>query len=263
MGKFNNREVKIMSITLAVWGLFLFISGVVMKTTTKPIIETKYSLNIEKRKIAETQAKTNEIKIKDIEIEVNNPISVDVKDYLLEVENLSDETIKALKLDTSLVNINEAGTYQYKITYKKKTYIGNVIVKAKKLPEVTFTLKTIKLKTKDAISSNPRSFINETISDDVYNNITLDISKVDTSVQGDYVYYIIYNGITYQGNVEVRDPGPTIITPSDNDDNNGDNNNNNNNNNTITCPEDAKEENGTCVCNNLFKTYDPETKTCK
>ena len=67
MGKFNNREVKIMSITLAVWGLFLFISGVVMKTTTKPIIETKYSLNIEKRKIAETQAKTNEIKIKDIE----------------------------------------------------------------------------------------------------------------------------------------------------------------------------------------------------
>ncbi len=214
MGKFNNREVKIMSITLAVWGLFLFISGVVMKTTTKPIIETKYSLNIEKRKIAETQAKTNEIKIKDIEIEVNNPISVDVKDYLLEVENLSEDTIKSLKLDTSLVNINEAGIYQYRITYKKKIYIGNVIVKEKKLPEVTFTLKTIKLKTGESLSSNPRTFIIENITDEVYNNITLDISKVDTTTQGNYTYYILYKGITYQGNVEVRDPGPTIITPS-------------------------------------------------
>ena len=261
MGKFNNREIKIMSITLAVWGLFLLTSGLIMKSKTKPIIETKYSLNIQKRKIAETQAKTNEIKIKDIEIEINNPISANVKDYLLEVENLSEDTLKALRLDTSLVNINEAGTYQYKIYYKKKTYIGNVIVKEKKLPEVTFTLKTIKLKTKDAISSNPRSFINETISDDVYNNITLDISKVDTSTQGDYVYYIIYNGITYQGNVEVRDPGPTIITP--NKDDKEENKDNNSETTTITCPEDAKEENGTCICNNLFKTYDAETKTCK
>lgn len=262
MGRINNKEIKIMAITLAVWGGFLLTSGLVMKNKSKPIVETKLSLNIEKRKIAETQAKTNEIKIKDIEIEVNNPISVNVKDYLLEVENLSEETLRALRLDTSLVNINEAGTYQYKITYKKKTYIGNVYVKEKKLPEVTFTLKTIKLKTNDAISSNPRTFINEAISDEVYNNITLDISKVDTSVQGDYVYYIIYNNITYQGNVEVRDPGPTVITPNKDDDEK-EKEGEDTEKPKITCPDDAKESNGTCVCNNLFKTYDSETKTCK
>lgn len=262
MGKFNNKEMKILTISIAFWGLFLFTSGIIMNKKTKPITKTKYSLNIQKRKIAETQAKTNEIKIKDVEIEINNPISVNVKDYLLNVENLSNDTLEALRLDTSLVNINEAGTYQYKIYYKKKTYIGNVIVKEKKLPEVTFTLKTIKLQTNDAISNNPRSFINETISDDVYNNITLDISKVDTSTQGDYVYYIIYNGITYQGNVEVRDPGPTVITPNKDDEIENEKEKDTEKP-KITCPEDAKEENGTCVCNNLFKTYDAETKTCK
>ena len=120
MGKFNEREIRILSITLAAWGIFLVGSGVMMNSKVKPVVETKYSLSIEKRKIAEAQAKTNEIKLKDFEIELNQPISVDIKDYLDSISNLSEETLKSLKLDTSLVNINEPGTYQYKIIYKKK-----------------------------------------------------------------------------------------------------------------------------------------------
>ncbi len=217
MKHFNEKEIRILAITLTVWGFILAGSGLIMTSQVKPVIKTKYNLSIEERKIAETQAKTNEIKLKDIEIEINNPISVDVKDYLEALDTISETTLKALKLDTSLVNINQAGTYQYTISYKKKKYIGNVKVKEKELPNVTFTLKTIKLKTGESLSSNPRTFIIENITDEVYNNITLDISKVDTTTQGNYTYYILYKGITYQGNVEVRDPGPTIITPSKED----------------------------------------------
>jgi hypothetical protein len=110
---------------------------------------------------------------------------------------------------------------------------------------MTFTLKTISIKTGESLSSNPRNFINEEITDEVYNNITLNIGSVDTTTQGDYTYYITYKGMTYQGKVEVRDPQPTIITPAS------------------TCPEDAiKTENG-CKCNDDKKTYDSSTKSCK
>lgn len=247
MMNFNKKEKCILSITLAIWGIFLVISGFAMNAQIKPIINTKYTLKIEERKIAQAQAKTNEIKLKEIEIEINNPISVDIKDYLEDVDKISQETLKALKLDTSLVNINEAGTYQYTISYKKKKYIGNIKIKEKELPNVTLTLKTIKLKTGDALSSIPRTFIEEEITDDVYNNLTLDISKVDTSKQGDYIYYIIYKGVTYQGKIEVRDPGPTIITPATNN----------------TCPEGTTQEGTKCICKDTTKVYDETTKKCK
>lgn len=208
----NNKEIQILSIVVAVWGVFLISSGTVMSTKVKPIINTKYNLNIEKKKIAQAQAKTNEIKLKDITIEINTPISVNIKDYLEDIENLSTETLKNLKLDTSLVNINQAGTYQYTITYKKKKYLANIIVKEKELPNVTFTLKSLTLVTGDSLSTNPRSYINETITDEVLNNITLDLSGVNNQTQGNYKYYIIYKGTKYQGDIVITNPGPTIIT---------------------------------------------------
>lgn len=219
MMNFNNKQNRILSIILASWSIFLIISGIIMNHQVKPIINTTYTLKVETKKIAEQQAKTNEIKLKDIEIEINNPISVDIKDYLENSDKISDTTLKALKLDTSLVNINQSGTYQYKITYKKKTYVGNIKVKEKELPNVSFTLKRIEITTfkeGESLSANPRSYIEEYISDEVYNNITLDISQVKPTIQGDYPYYIIYKGVTYQGKVIVRNPGPTVYTPNNN-----------------------------------------------
>ena len=213
----NKKQIRILSSTLAVFGVFMIGSGLILNNQVKPVIHTKYTITVEKKKIAEAQAKTDEIKVKDLEIEINTPLSVDIKDYLDDIDKIKDTTIKSLKLDTSLVNINQAGSYKYTITYGKKKYIGNVKVKEKELPNVTLTLKTIKLKTKESLSSNPRTFIDGEISDEVYNNLTLDISKVDTANQGDYTYYIIYKGVTYQGKVEVRDPGPTVITPNEED----------------------------------------------
>lgn len=242
----NKKQIRIFSSTLAGISIFMIGSGLIMDSNSKPIVHTKYTVNVEKKKIAEAQAKTDEIKLKDIEIEINNPLSVNIKDYLEDTDKLKESTIKALKLDTSLVNINQPGSYKYTITYGKKKYIGSIKVKEKELPNVTLTLKNIKLKTKEALSSNPRTFIDGDISDEVYNNLTLDISKVDTENQGDYTYYIIYKGVTYQGKVEVRDPGPTIIAPET----------------TTTCPDDAKLDGATCKCNDANKEYNKDEKKC-
>lgn len=245
--KLNKKQIRTLSITLAIFGITLIGSSLIMNAQVKPIIETKYSVNVKTKHIEQAQAKTNEIKLKNLEIEINNPISVDIKDYLEDVDKISDDVLKSLKLDTSLVNINQSGSYQYTIKYKKKKYVGTIVVKEKELPNVTITLKTIKLKTKEALSSNPRTFIEGDIPDEVYNNLTLDISKVDTQNQGDYTYLITYKGVTYQGKVEVRDPGPTIITPST----------------TTKCPDDAKLENNTCKCNDSTKEYDSKENKCK
>ena len=244
--KFNNKEKIILSVVMAVWGVFLMGSGFVMDKQIKPIVHTKYALDIKARKIPEAQAKTNEIKLKDISIEINNPISVDVKDYLEDVDKIDEKVLKALKLDTSLVNINQSGDYQYTITYKKKKYIGKITVKEKELPDMTFTLKTITLKAGSALSTNPRSYINETITNEVYNNLTLDLSKVDNATAGKYDYYITYKGTKYQGKIVIEALGPTIKTRT-----------------TESCPKDAPEKDGKCVCSDLSKEYDSATKTCK
>ena len=217
--KYTTKEKKIIGVSLLLFSITFIITGSIMNSMDKPIINNKYSLKTETKKIAQAQAKSNEIKVKDIEIEINNPISTNVIDYLEDIDNLSEDFISSLKLDTSMVNINEAGKYQYTITYKKKKYLGNIIVKEKELPNFNFTLKTIRIKIGDTLSSNPRAFINEEISDEIYNNLTLDLSKVDTTRQQDYDYYITYKGVTYQGKIEVRAPGPTVITPNNAEEN--------------------------------------------
>lgn len=244
--KLNNKEKVILAVVVAVWGMFFIGSGLVMQKQIKPVIHTKYALDVSSRKIPEAQAKTNEIKIKDITIEINNPISVNIKDYLDDVDKIDEKVLNSLKLDTSLVNINQVGEYQYTITYKKKKYIGKITVKEKELPNMTFTLKTVKLKLGDALSTNPRSYINETITNEIYNNLTLDLSQVDNSKVGSYDYYIIYKGTKYQGKIIIEALGPTIKTKT-----------------TESCPEEAPEKDGKCICSDLTKEYDADTKTCK
>lgn len=210
----SSKEMKVLSFIIAFWGIVFIGSGLVMNKSFKPKERIRYSLNIEEKRISQAQAKTNEIKLKDIEIEINNPISMNIEDYLDNINNIEMSVLKVLKLDTSLVNITQAGTYQYTITYNKKKYIGTVKIKEKELPNVTFTLINLTLTTGDAVPTNPRNYIKEEIDEEVYNNITLDISKVNNQVQGNYEYFIKYNGTIYKGEIAYRNPGPTIITPS-------------------------------------------------
>ena len=210
----SNKEIKVLSFIIAFWGIVFIGTGLIINKSFKPKEKIRYSLNIEEKRISQAQAKTNEIKLKDLEIEINNPISMNIEDYLENINNIEMSVLKVLKLDTSLVNITQAGTYQYTITYNKKKYIGTIKIKEKELPNVTFTLINLSLTTGDAIPTNPRNYIKEEITEEVYNNITLDISKVNNQVQGNYEYFIKYNGTIYKGEIAYRNPGPTIITPS-------------------------------------------------
>lgn len=245
--KLNKREIKILTVVIAVWGVFLVISGITMNLNKKTVNKVNYRLDVSNKKIASAQAKKIEIILKDVEVEINNPISVNVKDYLKDGDKIDEKIIKQLELDTSLVNISQAGSYKYTITYNKKKYQGTIKVKEKELPDMKFTLKTIPLYVGESIPTDKRLYINETISDEVYNSIVLDISQVNNSVQNDYKYYIIYKNTKYEGTVSVREKVVTTVTTQ------------------AKCPDNADYDEAakTCKCKETDKTYDPVLKKCK
>ena len=90
-------------------------------------------LQVKKEKVE--KMKSNKIVLKEMSSEVNQPISVDVKDYV-DTNLLDSKTLKSLKLDTSLVNITQPGSYTYTIKCKNKTYTGIYNITEKPLPQV-------------------------------------------------------------------------------------------------------------------------------
>ena len=212
--KLNIKESQILAVVLGIWGFILLGSGISMNKSNDKIIKETYSLNVEKRKISESQAKKNEIKLKDIVLEINNPISVNVVDYLENADQISQNVLSQLFLDTSLVNINQAGSYQYSIKYNKKRYNATIVIKEKELPDVAFTLKSLEFTVGTTLSTNPRTYINETISDEVYNALSLDLSQVDPSTEGEYQYTITYKSTTYTGKIKMNAVGPKVIPPT-------------------------------------------------
>lgn len=206
----TNKERRALSITIASCGILLIGSGLIMSTSNQTVVKKQYSVEINERKVAE--AKTNEIKLKDIEQEVNTTISVDVKDYLENTSDIESSVIKALKLDTSAVNITEAGTYTYTIKFKKKTYNGTFTVKEKQLPEMDLTLKEVTIPKDSAVSTDLSTYIVQTLTDEVRNNITLDLSKVNAAQVGVYQYTVTYNGKEYTSTITVY--VQNVITPN-------------------------------------------------
>ncbi len=217
--KLNLKELRILAVIIGIWGFVLLGSGITMNYSTKTVIKTTYSLSVDKKKISESQAKKNEIKLKNITIYVNNPISVNIEDYLENPEQIDSKLLEAMTIDTSLVNINQAGTYTYTIKSNKKKYTGTTTVKEKELPDVAFTLKNLEFTIGDSISTNPRSYINETITDEVYNALTLDLSQVISNTEGTYQYYITYKNTTYTAQITIKAPGPKVTGPNNASDN--------------------------------------------
>lgn len=215
MGKLTGKEIKIISATIAVWGLLFVGSGFTMNTMSEPVKVVKSDFEIIQKRVSET--KTNEIKLKDIEIEINQPLSVSVKDYLANLEEIDLSIVKNLKLDTSMVNPQQAGTYTYTIAYQKKKYNGSLIIKEKELPKVDLTIKNFKLALNSPLNANPEdlsTYIEENLTEEVRNHITIDLSQVRTDQEGIYDYTVTYNGTIYQGKIEVYQPQTKIITPN-------------------------------------------------
>jgi len=246
--KLNSKETQILSVVIAAWGLIFVSSGAVMNQTKKEVTKNTYTVDVSAKQISQVQAKKNEVILKDITIDEGTPISTNIKDYLENPDQISDTMLNLLSkgLDTSSVNINQPGTYTYTITYKKKTYQAKINVIAKKLPNVTITLKEKNMPTTGTISRNIRDYIYEDITDEVYYNMILDLKEViaHQKIPGRYKYSIIYNDVTYYGDFIIHEPVETTTT-------------------SITCPAGSTQDpnNKTCICQE--GTYNPDTKECE
>lgn len=212
MGKLTKKETRIISLALASWGVIMLGSGFTMKNMIKPTEVKKNDLEVFHKRVEEI--KTNEIKLKDMELEINQSLSVDVKDYLENLNDIDQEVLKSLKLDTSMIKTNEAGTYTYTVSYKKKKYNGSFTIKEKELPNVDLTVNNLRLTIGSPLSTDKQIYIKETLTDDIKNNILIDLTAVDTQKVGNYKYTVTYNGILYTGTVEVYEPQQKVLTPS-------------------------------------------------
>ena len=206
----TNKERRALSITIATCGIMLIGSGLIMTTTNTTTIKKQYSVEISQKRVA--SAKVNLIKLKDMELEVGTPLSVNVQDYLEDPEELETSVIKALKLDTSAINTSQPGTYTYTIQFKKKKYNGTFKIKEKQLPQMQFTLKEISIPKGTALSTDLSTYVVQTLTDEIKNNTTLDLSSVNAAQVGVYQYSVSYNGQTFVSTINVYNQ--TVITPN-------------------------------------------------
>lgn len=213
----TKKESRVLSITLACCGLLMIASGLTMTLSgDKVVVKHTYTLDIAESKVA--QAQTNELKLKDMELEINNPLSLNINDYLENASEIEPSILKALKLDTSTVNINQAGSYNYIIQYKKKKYNGVFVIKPKELPKVEITLKNLSLEKGSALSTNVSTYIAEELTDEVKNNIIINLKDVNTTQPGEYQYTVTYDNKLYTGKIWIYEKQTTIITPNSPDD---------------------------------------------
>lgn len=206
---------NIIVIITAIWGIIFIGSGVSMSCMNKPVTKTKTELKITQKRVA--NMKSNEIRLKNMEQEINQPISMNIKDYLENAEDIEEDIINQLQLDTSMVNVNQAGNYTYTITYKKKTFNGNFTIKEKSLPDMVLTLKNFNLEIGSALSTNVQTYITETLTDEVKQNIKLNLTNVNTAQTGSYQYTVTYNGRLYTGTITIYEPQKTNKQQNNND----------------------------------------------
>ena len=206
------KQVRIIVVSaLTLLGVLCIASGVMYSSLQAQNIDNKVLIVVEQKQISkETDV---DIKLKNITIEVNTPLSVKIIDYLDSA--VSDEVLANLKLDTSSVNVTEVGTYNYTIAYNKKTYQGLIIVKAKEQTNTTLqsiTLKTLNIKIGTPLSTDLSTYVIEPLTEELKTTMLLDLSNVNINKTGSYQYTITYNNSIYTGIITVTEDQPTLST---------------------------------------------------
>ncbi len=226
-----NKHIRIISVSaLALLGILCIASGVMYSSLQSNNVEEKILVVVEQKQVS-TDADVN-IKLKNLTIEVNTPLSVKIIDYLDSA--VSDEVLANLKLDTSSVNVTEPGTYNYTITYKEKIYQGIITVKE---PEITntglqsITLKTVNVSIGTALSTDISTYVIEPLTDEIKSAMLIDLSNVNVNKAGNYQYTITYNNSIYTGTIVVTESQPTLSTNIDTNANANQNNQENINQN--------------------------------
>lgn len=225
----TSKQRNIIVAVIAIWGIIFIGSGITMNFMDKPITKTKRELKVTQKRVA--NMKSNEIRLKNMEQEINQPLSVNVKDYLENANDIEEDILRELQLDTSMVNVNQAGNYTYTIKYKKKTFNGTFTIKEKPLPDMVLTLKNLNLETGSALSTDVQTYITEKLTAELKKNIKLNLTNVNTAQAGSYQYTVTYNGRLYTGTITIYTPQKTEqpSKPSTGEDNTEEENNNDNN----------------------------------
>ncbi len=203
----TSKQRNIIVAVIAIWGIIFIGSGITMNFMDKPITKTKRELKVTQKRVA--NMKSNEIRLKNMEQEINQPLSVNVKDYLENANDIEEDILRELQLDTSMVNVNQAGNYTYTIKYKKKTFNGTFTIKEKPLPDMVLTLKNLNLETGSALSTDVQTYITEKLTTEVKKNIKLNLTNVNTAQAGSYQYTVTYNGRLYTGTITIYTPQKT------------------------------------------------------
>lgn len=205
----RNKGTNILILSLAFSGILSTSTGLMLNNMSIP------TSNVIDVKVVEKQVsrlKSNVPVLKDIEVELNQPISVDVKDYITNMEDISTSVLRAFKLDTSLVNVTQPGKYTYYIEYKNKKYNGNVLVKAKEEEKInTLHLKNFSVKVNEDLPNDVSKYLDDILDAETLSKIQLDKSKVDTTKPGDYQYTITYNKMMYTGTITVYQEQATQV----------------------------------------------------
>ena len=207
-----NKSVRIIVVvSFTLLGILCIASGIMYSSLQSNNIDQKILVVVEQKQVSTVDE--IELKLKNITIEVNTPLSVKIVDYL-DVA-VSNEVLANLKLDTSSVNVTEIGTYNYTISYNDKTYQGLVIVKAKEEPATpvqSITLKTLNIKLGTALTTDLTNYVIEPLTDEVKAAMALDLSDVNVNMPGTYQYTITYNNSIYTGNIIITEDQPTLST---------------------------------------------------
>lgn len=201
----TNQLKKLVVGTLSSLGCLCIISGIIMPNIVQFERNSIVKLDVTQKQV--TNAKNNEIRLKDIQLEIGNILSTDSHDYLINPRDIEESIINKLRLDTSSVNINQVGNYTYTITYNKKIYNGMVSIIPKALPNVdNITLNNLSFEVGQELPKNVTDYIKENLPPEVLAAIRLDISNVDSSTPGNYLYSISYNGKLYTNKITIFEP---------------------------------------------------------
>ncbi len=210
MKKKKNIGINILILSLAISGLTSITVGTALNKKFTKKENNKIKVEVIQKQVA--KIKSNIPIPKEITIELNQPLSVNTEDYITNIDDIEDRIIKKFKLDTSLVNVTQAGKYTYTINYKDKIYNGIVIVKEKELPIIeNIILKDLSLELGKTLPTDISAYISTTIPEEIKPNVKLNISKVNINIAGNYQYTVTYNNKMYTGNITIYQPQTATI----------------------------------------------------
>lgn len=195
--------------TLNILGILSIASGIMYSSLQKKASKKTILVVVEQKQI-QKEIDAN-IKLKNLTIEINTPLSIKIVDYLESA--VSDEVLANLKLDTSSVDVTKIGTYSYTVTYKKKVY--KALITVKETPKSTeslqsITLKTLNIKVGTIPPTDISNYIIEPLTDEVKSTMLIDLSNVNVNKPGSYQYTIKYNNSIYTGTITVTNDQPTL-----------------------------------------------------